>query len=72
MKQLITIILATFALVAFAAEPTQPTKAADGMLLAKKKDHSKDKKVDATKSPSKSSGTAKDAKKPAKDSKSTK
>jgi hypothetical protein len=65
MKQLIAIILATFALITFAAEPSQPTKAADGMMLAKKKDHSKDAKVDATKSPSK--GTpAKDPKTPPK------
>lgn len=63
--------MTAFALTAFAAEPAQPTKAPDGMLLAKKKDHSKDKKVDATKSPSKSA-PAKDAKKPAKDSKPTK
>ena len=67
MKKLIAIILATFALATFAAEPSQPTKAADGMMLAKKKDHSKDKKVDATKSPSK------DTKAPVKaDKKSTK
>jgi hypothetical protein len=68
MKQLLAIILATFALATFAAEPSQPTKAADGMMLAKKKDHSKDKKVDATKSPSKSA-PAKDAKTPTKSDK---
>lgn len=68
MKQLIAIIMAAFALSAFAAEPSQPTKAADGMMLAKKKDHSKDKKVDATKSPTKSAPT-KDAKAPAKSDK---
>jgi hypothetical protein len=65
MKQLIAIIMTAFALTAFAAEPstapsgaTAPAPAKDGKLkLAKKKDHSKDKKVkkDATKSPSKSS-----------------
>ena len=65
MKQFIAIIISAFALTAFAAETSQPTKAPDGMKLAKKKDHSKDKKVDATKSPSKST-PAKDAKKPAK------
>jgi hypothetical protein len=71
MKQLIAIILATFALASFAAEPSQPTTAPDGMKLAKKKDHSKDAKVDATKSPSKS--PAKDTKEPAKtDAKSAK
>jgi len=65
MKKLIAIILATFALATFAAEPAQPTTAPDGMKLAKKKDHSKDAKVDATKSPSK--GTpAKDPKTPPK------
>jgi len=61
MKQLIVIIMTTFALTAFAAEPaTAPAPAAapakdSKMKLAKKKDHSKDKKVkkDATKSPSK-------------------
>jgi hypothetical protein len=71
MKQLLAIIIAAFALTAFATEPSQPTKAADGMMLAKKKDHSKDAKVDATKSPSKS--PAKDTKEPAKtDAKSAK
>lgn len=65
MKQLIAIIMTAFALTAFAAEPatapaTTPAAAPakDGKLkLAKKKDHSKDKKVkkDATKSPSKPS-----------------
>lgn len=52
MKQLLVIILATFSLLSF-AETSQPAKAPDGMLLAKKKDHSKDKgaeKKDATKS----------------------
>ena len=70
MKKLFAIILACFALTVFAAEPNQPTTAPDGMKLAKKKDHSKDTKVDATKSPSKS--PAKDTKAPAKDSKSAK
>jgi Ni/Co efflux regulator RcnB len=51
MKQLLTIVLALFAFSAFAAEPaTTPGKAPTEMKLAKKKDHSKDKKVDATKS----------------------
>lgn len=71
MKQFIAIMLTAFTLSAFAADTSQPTKAADGMMLAKKKDHSKDKKVDATKSPSKS--PAKDTKEPAKtDAKSAK
>lgn len=72
MKQLIAIILATFAFVAYANEPTVTDS---GVKLAKKKDHSKDKKVDSTKSPTKSpnkSTTAKDAKKPTKDSKPAK
>ena len=52
MKQLFAIILALFTFSAFAAEPaTAPAKAPTEMKLAKKKDHSKDKKVDATKSP---------------------
>jgi hypothetical protein len=65
MKQLIVIIASIVALSAFAAEPsiapsgtTTQAPAKDGkMKLAKKKDHSKDKKVkkDATKSPSKKS-----------------
>ena len=63
--------MAAFALTTFAAEPSQPTTAPDGMKLAKKKDHSTDKKVDTTKSPSKST-PAKDATKPAKDSKPAK
>ena len=49
MKQLLAIILSCFALTAFAADPA-PAKAPTEMKLAKKKDHSKDKKVDATKS----------------------
>ena len=61
MKKLIAIILATFALATFANEPTV---ADSGVKLAKKKDHSKDAKVDGTKSPSKS--PAKDTKAPAK------
>lgn len=55
MKQLLAIFIAAFSLTAFAADA--PTKAEqkpkEEMKLAKKKDHSKDKKVDATKSPSK-------------------
>ena len=47
MKQLLAIILAAFALTAYANEPTVSEH---GVKLAKKKDHSKDKKVDATKS----------------------
>jgi hypothetical protein len=50
MKQLLAIILAAFALTAYANEPV---KSEHGVMLAKKKDHSKDKKVDATKSPKK-------------------
>lgn len=52
MKQLIAILMAAFALTAFAAEPatTPAEKSKQGMKLAKKKDHSKDKKVDTTKS----------------------
>ena len=63
MKQLIVIIASIISLTAFAAEQstassgtTTQVPAKDGkMKLAKKKDHSKDKKVkkDATKSPSK-------------------
>lgn len=54
MKQLFAIVLALFALSAFAAEPAVAPASApkQEMKLAKKKDHSKDKKVDATKSPS--------------------
>jgi len=47
MKQLLAIILAAFALSAYANEPVVTDS---GVKLAKKKDHSKDKKVDATKS----------------------
>ena len=68
MKQLIAIILSAFVFTAYANEPTVTDS---GVKLAKKKDHSKDKKVDATKSPSKNV-PAKDAKKPAKDSKPAK
>ena len=70
MKQLIAIILSAFVFTAYANEPTVTDS---GVKLAKKKDHSKDKKVDTTKSPNKSSSTAKDSKKPAKtDTKSSK
>lgn len=65
MKKLIAILVAAFALTAFAAEPstapsgtTTQAPAKDKKLkLAKKKDHSKDKKgkKDNTKSPSKKS-----------------
>ena len=48
MKQLLAIILAAFAFTAYANEPVVTDS---GVKLAKKKDHSKDKKVDATKSP---------------------
>lgn len=69
MKQLIAIILSAFVFTAYANEPTVTDS---GVKLAKKKDHSKDKKVDTTKSPSKST-PAKDTKKPAKtDTKSSK
>ncbi len=47
MKQVLAIILAAFALTAYASEPVTTDS---GVKLAKKKDHSKDKKVDATKS----------------------
>lgn len=52
MKQLLIIALASFALSAFAAEPAQQTneKPKQEMKLAKKKDHSKDKKVAPSKS----------------------
>jgi hypothetical protein len=60
MKQLFAIVLALFAFSAFAAEPAvAPAKAPTEMKLAKKKDHSKDKKVDATKSPQKSKAVKK-------------
>ena len=54
MKQLFVILLATFALSVFAADQvtSSPAPHKSDMKLAKKKDHSKDKKVDATKSPS--------------------
>jgi len=53
MKKLFAILITAFAFSAFAAEPakTPATPASAPMKLAKKKDHSKDKKVDATKSP---------------------
>lgn len=61
MKKLIAIVMASFALSAFAAEPAVAPASApkSEMKLAKKKDHSKDKKVDATKSPSKKTETSK-------------
>jgi ribosomal protein L12E/L44/L45/RPP1/RPP2 len=57
MKQLIAIILATFALATFAAEPaTAPASAPkQEMKLAKKKADKEAEKKDATKSPSKPS-----------------
>jgi hypothetical protein len=64
MKQLIAIILTTFAF-SFTAYANEPTVTDSGVKLAKKKDHSKDKKVDNTKSPSKST-PAKNTKAPAK------
>ena len=52
MKNLFAIVLSVFALSAFANEPAKvEEKPKHEMKLAKKKDHSKDKKVDATKSP---------------------
>ena len=48
MKQLLAIILAAFAFTAYANEPTVTEH---GVKLAKKKDHSKDKKATPTKSP---------------------
>jgi hypothetical protein len=72
MKQLLAIILATFALTGFAADPAankatevakadaaKTAKAPEEMKLAKKQDHSKDAKVDHTKSPSKTTDTKK-------------
>jgi hypothetical protein len=61
MKQLFVILLATFALSAFAADQvtSSPAPHKSDMKLAKKKDHSKDKKVDATKSPKKAEATTK-------------
>ena len=50
MKKVLASVLATFALSVFAAEPATPVKAPTEMKLAKKKDHSKDKKVVPTKS----------------------
>ncbi len=55
MKQLFAILLTAFSLSVFAADApakSEPTTSEHGVKLAKKKDHSKDKKVDATKSPS--------------------
>lgn len=49
MKQLLAIILAAFCFTA-TAYANEPTVSEHGVKLAKKKDHSKDKKVDATKS----------------------
>mgnify|MGYP003349330711 CR=1 FL=1 len=56
MKHLLAIILATLTFASFAADApatSGPTTSEHGVKLAKKKDHSKDKKVDATKSPQK-------------------
>jgi hypothetical protein len=60
MKLLTTIVASLFVLTAQAQtpnKPAEPTKAEapKELVLAKKKDHSKDKKVDATKSPSQGS-----------------
>jgi hypothetical protein len=59
MKHLLAIVLAAFAMTAFAAD-TAPTKE-QPMLLAKKKDHSKDAKPKQApaKSPSKKAETSK-------------
>lgn len=59
MKLLSIIVASLFVLTAQAqttSKPTEPTKveAPKELVLAKKKDHSKDKKVTPTKSPSKS------------------
>lgn len=52
MKHLFAIVLAAFAFMAVAAEPAAPAeKPKQEMKLAKKKDHSKDKKATPTKSP---------------------
>ena len=65
MKLITTLFASLLALSVYAAEPTPattpaaPTKAADGMLLAKKKDHTNDnksapaKKTEAPKAPAK-------------------
>ena len=65
MKLITTLFASLFALSVYAAEPTPattpaaPAKAADGMLLAKKKDHTNDnksaaaKKTEAPKAPAK-------------------
>lgn len=84
MKQLFAIVLAVASLTAFAQPAKTPIAATpapvasapakaeapkEEMKLAKKKDHSKDKKVDATKSPAKSEkapATTKPEAKPAK------
>jgi hypothetical protein len=51
MKQLLALILATFTFASFANEPAKvEEKPKQEMKLAKKKDHSKDKKVTANKS----------------------
>ena len=52
MKHILAFILATFTFASFAADApaSGPTTSEHGVKLAKKKDHSKDKKVDATKS----------------------
>ena len=60
MKLLTAIIASLFVLSVQAQTPAKPAEAPKGeapkeLVLAKKKDHSKDKKVDATKSPSQSS-----------------
>lgn len=59
MKQLFAILMAAFALTAFAAEPAAPAeKPKQEMKLAKKKDHSKDKKATPAKSPKSDKKTA--------------
>jgi Ni/Co efflux regulator RcnB len=61
MKHLLAFVIAAFSLTAFAADAPAKTeeKPKQEMKLAKKKDHSKDKKVDATKSPKKTENSKK-------------
>ena len=62
MKQLLAIVLAAFALSAFAAEPAAPAAPKEQkMMLAKKKDHSKD--ANPKQAPSKSTKKSETSKK---------